>query len=221
MAIAFVRSSIDFGTGVSGTVTNVITGFNNTVGNLIVVGVHWEDFNVTISTMADTAGNVYTRLGRVAHATQLMYTELWYCLSCKTQTNNAVTATFSGTCDFRGISCLEFSYSGTAAFDNTNSGQVTAGTTLTVTPTPTSSGSNLIFLPISSWLSATDTNTVGAYVDLADVNAGHQTFYKIVTGTSGVTSTFTFATDEQIANYAIFNEVVAVTTILMGQACLV
>jgi hypothetical protein len=221
MTIAFVRSSIDFGTGVSGTVTNVVTGFNNTAGNLIVVGVHWEDFNVTITTMTDTAGNVYTRLGRIAHATQLMYNELWYCLSCKTQTNNIVTATFSSTCDFRGISCLEFSYANSISFDNTNSGQVTAGTTLTVTPTPTGTGSNVIVLPISSWLPAADTNTVGAYVDLADVNLGHQTYYKIVTGTSAVTSTFTFASDEQIANYAIFKEAVASNDILMGQACLV
>lgn len=115
---------VDFAvaTGLSSATALVITQTIG-AGNLVVVGVKWEDAAAT-PTVADTAGNNYTALTQRNQGGQV-YTQLFYKINAAAGVAAAITVTFGTTVGFTIAGAWEFSGS-PAALEG--EGFVVAGT---------------------------------------------------------------------------------------------
>jgi hypothetical protein len=192
----------------------------HTAGKLIVVSVGWETTLVTV-TVTDSAGNVYLPLTTRSHGGVSQFAKQFYTLISKNHPTNIITANYSGSVDFRSIHVSQWNYVGPIAFDTEDFAEVTGGTSLSLTVTPTNSvyGSNLIALVTKSFAPTTHTNTVGGFTDGPESDVDMQQWYQVRTAREIIPTTFTFAADDVLINWATFRE----TNVLpmMGQACLV
>jgi hypothetical protein len=129
MAIALVNSASYLGGGPLTTVAAPAT--SHTAANLLVVIVGFFDNSITVSSIADTAGNNYTFITRKQVA-GIGTIEIWYAKNIAGNANNIVTATLSATASSRAISVHQYSgCDNTAPYDvsNVGTGNATAQTT--------------------------------------------------------------------------------------------
>ena len=134
MAIAYVNGVGNFES--AGATTIAAPAANHTTGNLLVVFVGLRDTSVTVSSIADTAGNTYTYVTRIAGTSSAI--ECWYAKNITGNANNVVTATFSASVYYRTITVNQYSGCDTSApLDqyNTGTGYDTAPTTGNITTT--------------------------------------------------------------------------------------
>lgn len=101
---AFVDFAIS--AGATGVTTRTITKTIG-AGNLVVVGVKWEDTAAT-PTVADTAGNNYTALTQRNQVGQV-YTQLFYKINAAAGVAAAITVTYGTTVSFTIAGAWEFS----------------------------------------------------------------------------------------------------------------
>jgi len=109
---------------------------NHTTGNLLVVFVGCHSISVTVSSIADTAGNTYTKVTSIKDSYDTI--ECWYAKNITGNANNVVTATYSDSVDYRTITVDQYSGCDTSTpLDqyNTGTGNDTAPTTGNITTT--------------------------------------------------------------------------------------
>lgn len=104
MAIAQVNSNAAVGGGSAGTIAAPATSL--TSGNLQIVGVSAASGSGSVTGIADTAGNTYTKA--VSLATN-PFTELWYTHATAGNGSNVITATYSGSFTNRSICIAQYS----------------------------------------------------------------------------------------------------------------
>jgi len=129
------------------TTVNVTFTGAQTAGNLIVVGVGWNDSTAAVSTVTDRSGNTYTRaVGPTAVAGQLSQS-IYYAknIAAAAAGANIVTVTFSVAAQYPDIRILEYS-----GADPNNPVDVTAvgtgtSTTSTSAPATTTNATDLLF----------------------------------------------------------------------------
>lgn len=126
MAAAYVNEGHNWETTSAGTIATGAT--SHTTGNLLVCCVRHESTATTI-TVSDTAGNTWTPLTKVTHASVDMHLQLHYVLNCTGNASNVVTATFGANKTYRGIQVMQFSW--LTAYDEQNSGTSNAATSVT------------------------------------------------------------------------------------------
>lgn len=126
MAIAFVNSAINGGSSV----TSVAVTYSPTAGNALLVGVSLLTTGFTVSSISDTAGNVYRLVDSQNRISNICRVELWYCAKI-VGSPTSITANLSGSAGQVTISVAE--YSGVAADgvfnSNTGSSALTTCTT--------------------------------------------------------------------------------------------
>ena len=113
MALAHVNATS--GSGDGGSTTIAATAANHTGGNLLVVCVVWSSAAQTLSSIADTAGNTYTRHPSSKQDSGSDNTEIFYAKNITGNASNVVTATFSGSSTFRRIMVDQISGADTSA----------------------------------------------------------------------------------------------------------
>lgn len=119
MPIARVTDVSAEDSGFTQTNTRTTGAFNLTAGNGVAVGVRWEtDNGTTISSVADTAGNTYTRVASTLSSIGQFNIEWWICQSAAAgHATNDVTVTFSSSNPyFKAAAAIQYS------------GQATSGT---------------------------------------------------------------------------------------------
>jgi hypothetical protein len=128
MAIQFIQYDDNYVTANATTIAND-SALNTTTGNLIVVAV--KNYNIsgyaTVSSIADTAENSYTKAKDNDGLFTSIGMEIWYAKNITGNANNIITVTFSKSTGNRYISVAEFSGAdktspliGTAAQTNGN-----------------------------------------------------------------------------------------------------
>lgn len=206
MAFAQVGTATTFNN--NGSDTTIAITRSVTAGNLLIVTFAWEDFNVTITGVSDGGVNTWVAspVGRVANATQLMYTQTYYVLAAATTASITVTATLSSTADFRSANLAEFSYTGSISYDSSVFTQVTA-TSLSLTPQPTDSAKTgvLFHAALGSWTPVAATN-LGGYIVLASANNSLQCYAAIQDGGFYRLSRWTFTNDSFNCIINVFRE---------------
>jgi len=136
MAIAYVNGVGNYAPAL--TTTIAAPAANHTTGNLLVVFVGMNSTSVTVSSIADTAGNTYTKVTSIKDSEINDTIECWYAKNITGNANNVVTATFSGSVGYRTITVDQYSGCDTSApLDqyNTGAGENTAPTTGNITTT--------------------------------------------------------------------------------------
>jgi len=113
MAIARVNeASGTFGAGPSGTVTTPATSL--TAGNRCIVSFRWTTSGITVTSVADTAGNTYTLIRLHASETTTSIA-VYECNDCLGDASNVITATFSA--GATNYSACAVQYSGLGDYD--------------------------------------------------------------------------------------------------------
>jgi len=92
-----------------------------TTGNTIVLFIYneiggYQHAVATVSSIADTASNTYTKITSIAETYNRDY-EVWFATNITGNANNVITVTFSDAADVRRMSVMEFSGLGTATVD--------------------------------------------------------------------------------------------------------
>lgn len=210
--------AVNFAAGSATTIATAATA--HTGGSLLVVNVGWESSLVTV-TVADSAGNIYVPLTTRVHTGVGQWAKQFYVLICNNHPSNIVTVTYSGAVTFRSVHIAQWRYEGPIAFDSESFSEVTGvGTqSFTVTPTNNVYSSSLIYMLTKSFAPTAHTNTVGSFTDGNETDADMQQWYRVTTSRLVIPTTFTFATDDVLTNWAIFRETYVKP--MMGQACLV
>lgn len=130
MALAFVNSAT--GTGDGSSTTIAAGAANHTTGNLITVQVIWSSAAGTLNSIADTAGNTYTRDASSKIDTGSDNAETFHAENATGNAANVVTATFSTGVTFRRIMVHQYSGAATAsALDQVGIGSASATQTVT------------------------------------------------------------------------------------------
>jgi len=149
MAIAFVNSDRgeNYGGGEDTFVSS--SGFANTAGNAIVVGIRFQDNDTTksVTGVTDTAGNTYARLGSAFRAASSEELDIWMALNIASHANNVVTATFSNGVAYRTVLPHQFSGFATTGtlYDTRITVEGTSGTLTTAAGLSTADNNELIF----------------------------------------------------------------------------
>jgi len=136
MAIAYVNGVGNYAPAEATTIA--APAANHTSGNLLVVFVGMNSSSVTVSSIADTAGNTYTKVTSIKDSEINDTIECWYAKNITGNANNVVTATFSGSVGYRTITVDQYSGCDTSApLDqyNTGTGENTAPITGNITTT--------------------------------------------------------------------------------------
>lgn len=130
MALAHVSTTS--GTGDSNASTIAATAAAHTAGNLLVAVVCWTHASNTLSSIADTDGNTWTRATGSKIDTGSDNAEIFYAENIGGHATNVVTATFSANVQFRRIVVLEYSGAATSsAFDTSGTGSAASATSAT------------------------------------------------------------------------------------------
>jgi len=119
--------------------TSVLPALSLTAGNSIFVYVKWE--SVATITVADTAGNAYTPLTRLA-GTGPTIGQWFYKLNAAGHASNVVTVTWSASAGFRWVSTVQFS--SIATFDVQQATGTSAASTTVTSGSFTTTGAGLI-----------------------------------------------------------------------------
>jgi hypothetical protein len=196
MALAFVNSTS--GTSDASATTIPATAANHTTGNLIVVHVNWST-NTTLNSVADTAGNTYTRVASSkGNNGTTDHTETFYAANIAGNASNVVTPTFSAGSTFRRI--IVHQYSGadtTAPADVAGSGNVLAAASLTSSSFTTTVADEVISAAMGS--AGLDSN-VSAGTNftrrVAALGTDSHSEDRIVSATGAYTASFTWATNQ-------------------------
>lgn len=136
------------GTGVTGTAdaaagTIASAAKSTTTGNALIAVVKWEEPLVTLSSLADTAGNTWVIAGQREYGTTSEPScAVCYAANITANASNVVTATFSGaTATYRRIIVEEFSGLATSSIEDgteqTAEGTTTSYATADITTTTT------------------------------------------------------------------------------------
>ena len=80
---------------------------NNTLGNLIVVGVS-ENSGQSVLSVSDETGNTYTNTGATSDNKAGPKCEVWYAVNTKDSKSNLITVTYDNPTSRRSILVLEF-----------------------------------------------------------------------------------------------------------------
>lgn len=128
MAIAFVDSTTGTADASGGSIAAAAA--NHVAGNLLAVGVNWASAAGTLDSIADTAGNVYTRFPGSKEDAGNDNVEWFYCSSILGNAANVVTATFSVGSTFRRIIVFQISGYTSATADKTGVNALTAVTSI-------------------------------------------------------------------------------------------
>lgn len=109
MAIAHISRAVTANIASSSTIISPATA--HVSGNLLVALIDWGNSgNITLSTVTDTAGNVYTKRGnRQSSATDNNRVEIWEAHNIIGNAANVITATLSTNATYRVIVVHEFS----------------------------------------------------------------------------------------------------------------
>jgi len=141
MAIAYVNGVGNYQSASATTIA--APAANHTTGNLLVVFVGMYGNSVTVSSIADTAGNTYTYVTRKVGTYNTI--ECWYAKNITGNTNNVVTATFGGSIDDRTITVDQYSGCDTTApLDQYNTGTGDSNTPTTGDITTTAANEVLV-----------------------------------------------------------------------------
>lgn len=95
MADRFVNTG--FVSNTSGTAP-VLAATSLTAGNLIVVSIRWSSGSSTATSLTDTAGNTYTKIGTSTVGTEKV--EMWYCANALGHATNVVQINFASSGSF-------------------------------------------------------------------------------------------------------------------------
>ena len=149
-AIAYVNTGT--GTADSSASTIATAATSHTAGNLIVCGVTWSGSSVTVSSVANTAGDTWAQAAstlNTSHASQR--TDIWYAMNSAGNASDVTTATFSANATNRRIICNQYSgIATTSAFDVGSTGYTAAGTSVTSGNMSTSVAESVIFAFVES-----------------------------------------------------------------------
>lgn len=126
MAIAFV--STGSGNGSSASTTLALSAINLASGNFVCATFKSEG-GVTLSSVADTAGNTYTLLTGTTYAVGDAALTGAYAMNTASHATNVVTGTFSGSASWRQGGCIQYSgVATTSALDVQGYNSATSGT---------------------------------------------------------------------------------------------
>lgn len=178
-----------------------------------LIWVTWETANTTVSA-TDTAGNVYTAPPELLFKSpsNAQWVQGLYVLDGLAHATNVVTVTWGAAgADFRGIDYVAFAgTTGVVTYDNGGSGDQPAGTTLTMTLTPTGAGSNFLSTGIKSFNSNVFQNGYApGWASISSVlgpTEYHHAEYQIVNGASPVAGGTVALSTNLTGAYAIFKE---------------
>jgi hypothetical protein len=200
LALAFVNSTS--GASDAGATTVAATAASHTAANLLVVHVGWSN-NVTLDSIADTAGNTYTRVASSkANNGTTDHVETFHAKSITGNASNAVTAAFSASATFRRIIVHQYSGADTSApADVAGSGNVAAATSITSSSFTTNVADEVISAAMGSTGAATSIPAAGTSYTLRVSNLGNDSHSedRIVNATNSYTASFTWATGTQDA----------------------
>jgi hypothetical protein len=127
MAIAYVNGST--GKSNAGATTLAAAAFAATTGNAIFVSIGCQSTK-TVSSIADTAGNTYSRAGQYISGVNTV--ELWFAQNITGNASNVVTVTYSGSATKRRVSVTQYSGCATSSIQDT--GYAPAGNADTTSP---------------------------------------------------------------------------------------
>ncbi|MGH9970668.1 MAG: hypothetical protein ACREBG_23155 [Pyrinomonadaceae bacterium] len=128
MSFTFVNDAV--GSGDASSTTIAAAAANHTGGNHLIVWVAHGSGTITVSSIADTAGNTYAQVpSALRQVASFGSVDIWRATNITGNASNVVTVTFSATTSFRRIVVHQFSA--------TNSGSMTNDTASTGTGTGT------------------------------------------------------------------------------------
>lgn len=184
--MTYVQSDI-FGNAVGGSSVAVTSGASVTSGNILVVGVSWDNGTAeALSSLADNLGNTYTQIGATTAKTVTNQCAIFYYGTIATGGSCTVTATFLGSRDSRTIVIGEYSGRDISSPINTHSitsaGDFVTGTDGTVTSAivPSTDGCDIVAICASGGATRTidpgtgynerEDDATSAQVQLEDFN---------------------------------------------------
>jgi hypothetical protein len=208
----------------SGTsVTMAFTTQNETAGNMATCAIRFGTTSTTTG-VSDSSGNSWTKIDTNTD-TGAETLELWYALNIAGGVKPTVTITSTTSTTIRAL--LE-EWSGvktSSALDqHAITGQISAGTTLTVTTAGSTADASELAIGYGQ-VSGTTTFTKGAAYTLGSVipaGAGAKiaTEYRELVSTGTQTATFTVSSNPWEMGIATFKAASVSSATLMGQACL-
>jgi hypothetical protein len=207
MAIVNVNHNL---TRVGGSATSIPgAAISLTTGNLLVVIIACTT-GVTVSSIADTAGNNSNYVKVVARDDGIRNIEIWYVKNATGNAANAVTATLSGSAGGRAIGCIQYSgVSIVAPLDKSASGIATLANTLTTASVNTVYADEVIIAGMCGGDISGGSITPGTNFTELDENASSimQTEERIVsaTGTYDASWTISNSTNNWVGVMATFH----------------
>jgi hypothetical protein len=195
MALAFVN--LTSGTSDASATTIPATAANHTAGNLIVVHVNWST-NTTLNSVADTAGNTYTRVASSkGNNGTTDHTETFYAANITGNASNVVTPTFSAGSTFRRVIVHQYSSADTTPADVAGSGNVAAAATVTSSSFTTTLADEVISAAMGSAGLDSNVNAGTNFTRrVAALGTDSHSEDRIVSVTGAYTASFTWATNQ-------------------------
>lgn len=203
MAIAFVNASAF--RDPTGSTSIAAPEIAVTAGNAIFVGISsFSGSNSVVTGVADTAGNTYVRAGNEEGGDANHRSSIWYSLNVTANANNIITASFTGSSQYRNMAVAQFSgIAATGAYDQASTIDVTGwGKTHTSTNTGTTTQANEVVIGwYVSWDSQATLSATAPTVLAIQYSTGYCALaYKIVSSTGAQSTTLTTTTN---VNYAV------------------
>lgn len=189
-AIAFVNVGV--GTADISATTIAAAATSHTAGNLLVVGIAWSGSAITVSSIANTAGDTFVQVsGALNTSNANERTDLWYVSSAIGNASDTVTVTFSAGATLRRVIVAQYSGTDTSTpLDVAATGYTAAGTSVT-TANLVTTVANEVIVAFEASGSAT-TPTAGASFTLRNgANTRYQLEDRIVASTSTYTASMT------------------------------
>jgi hypothetical protein len=123
-----------------------------TAGNTILVAVGGlASAGQTVTGIADTAGNTYTKIAHAFDATDKYRQEFWYASNVTGHATNIATVTWSAALQYRGIVAVQYAGLAASPLDGFATGTAVAGNTTVTTGTLTTTRYAAVHLLIPRW----------------------------------------------------------------------
>jgi hypothetical protein len=196
--------------------TIAITAWSNTAGNPIIVTVRWEDATTT-SAITDTAGNTYTGLTLVSHASLGLHTRIFYCLAPTANASNVVTMTLGATRGYLSMTVSE--WSGALSYQTEGSASATDSSLTCSNMTAVGAGLSVASAASYNAQPAWAPSTGYTKVDVTlSASVYHALLYKVVASAGTEAPGFTSGGSDLAIAGAVFNdEVTVIDTPLLSQ----
>lgn len=158
--------------------------FNVASGNLIVVAVRWWKLSSqTLSSLTDSAGNVYVKAAGKQPVGSNDQIEIWYAQNTVAASSNVITATFSASTGYRNIAAIQYSGADpAAALDVTAVGDTNSSKTVTSGTFSTSGQKGVIVAAVQASNLTTSWTALNGYTNRV------QTQYNVVMMEDKITS---------------------------------